>query len=243
MSTSINNNVIHASQAIERNSKAISLPAIIDTRRDQRSARSILATPFLSFPFLPFPCTPFRQSEQSITQTNGHRLRLAIVRQSSLTQLAPASVSHNLVSQAECKLNLPNTAFLVSTKWQSVVQHVILINPDSTSFQSVADADGGVQAAGVDGRGETVGGPVADADGVFFRLEFGDGADRAKDFFLHDLHVLADAREDGGLDEVAFLAVTLTTDFDFGAFLLALFNIPTYWSMYAFGDQEGELTP
>lgn len=114
-----------------------------------------------------------------------------------------------------------------------MVQHVVLIDPNSTSSQSVADADGSVQAAGVDGGGETVGGTVADADGVFFRLEFGDGADRAKDFFLHDLHVLADAREDGGLDEVTLLTVTLTADFDFGAFLLALFNIPTYWSMYA----------
>ena len=77
----------------------------------------------------------------------------------------------------------------------------------------------------MDSGGETVGGGVAETDGVFFGLEFGDGADGAEDLFLHDLHVFADVGEDGGLDEVTFLAVTFAANFDFGALFLAGVNV------------------
>lgn len=97
------------------------------------------------------------------------------------------------------------------------MQHVVLVHPDSSGPQGVTDPDGGVEAGRVDGGGEAVGCGVAETDGVFFRLEFGDGADGAEDFFLHYLHVFRDAGEDGRLDEVALFAVALTADFDFGA--------------------------
>ncbi len=142
-------------------------------------------------------------TKQRITKTNRHRLRLAIIRQRSLAQLAP------------------DATLLVTSKRQLMMQHVILIDPDRTSAQRIANADSGVQVGSVDGRGETVGGRVADADGVLFGFEFGNRADGAEDFFLHDLHVFADAGEDGGLDEVALLSVTLAADFDLGAFFLA----------------------
>ena len=102
-----------------------------------------------------------------------------------------------------------------------MVQHVVLVDPDGTGAESVGDTDGGVEVGGVDSGGETVGGGVSDADGVFLGLELGDGADGAEDLFLHDLHVLADAGEDGGFDEVSLLAVTRTTNFDLGTLLLA----------------------
>ena len=73
----------------------------------------------------------------------------------------------------------------------------------------------------MDSGGETVGGGVSETDGVLFGLEFGDGADGAEDLFLHDLHVFADVGEDGGLDEVTLVAVTLAADFHFGTLLLA----------------------
>ena len=73
----------------------------------------------------------------------------------------------------------------------------------------------------MDCGGETVGGGVSETDGVLFGLEFGDGADGAEDLLLHDLHVFADVGEDGWLDEVTFLAMTLAANFDFGALLLA----------------------
>lgn len=101
------------------------------------------------------------------------------------------------------------------------MEHVVLIDPDGPRPQRVRDANGGVQAARVHGRGETVGGGVAEADGVGLGLELGDGADGAEDLFLHDLHVLRDVGEDGGLDEVALFAVTPAARLHFGAFLFA----------------------
>lgn len=94
--------------------------------------------------------------EQSITKTNRHRLRLAIIRQRSLTQLSP------------------DPTLLVPTEWQSVMQHVVLVHPDGSGPQGVADSDGGIEAGSVNGGGEAVGSGVAETDGVCFGLEFGD---------------------------------------------------------------------
>lgn len=113
------------------------------------------------------------------------------------------------------------------------MQHVVLINPDGTSAEGVGDTDGGVEVGGVDSGGETVGAGVSEPNGVFFGLEFGDGADGAEDLFLHDLHVLADAGEDGGLDEVSLLTVTFTADFDLGALLLAGIDVAGELLVYA----------
>jgi len=106
-----------------------------------------------------------------------------------------------------------------------VVQHVVLVDPDGSGAESVGNTDGGVEVGGVDGGSEAVVGVVADADGVGFVGELGDGADRAKDFLLHDFHVFGHVGEDGGLDEVTFVAVALAADFDFGAFFLAVVNV------------------
>ena len=105
------------------------------------------------------------------------------------------------------------------------MQHVVLVDPDGTSSQSIADTDGSVQVRSVDGGGKTVGGGITKPDSIFLVLEFGNGADGAEDLFLHDLHVFADAGEDGGLDEVAFLSVTLAAGFDLGAFFLASIDV------------------
>ena len=109
-----------------------------------------------------------------------------------------------------------------------MVQHVVLVHPDGSGAEGVADSDGGVEAGGVDGGGEAVGRRVAEADGVVFVLELGDGADGAEDFFLHDLHVFRHAREDGRLDEVALFAVALAADFDFGALFPAGVDIAAF---------------
>lgn len=116
-----------------------------------------------------------------------------------------------------------------------MVQHVVLVHPDGPRPQGVADPDGGVEARGVDGGGEAVGGGVAEADGVVFRLELGDGADGAEDLFLHNLHVFRDAGEDGRLDEVALFAVALPADLDFGALLLTRIDISAFALAYELG--------
>ena len=112
------------------------------------------------------------------------------------------------------------------------MEHVVLVHPDGSGPQGVADPDGGVQVGGVDGGGETVGCGVTETDGVFFGLEFSDGADGAENLFLHDLHVFRDAGEDGRLDEVALLAVTLAADFDFGALFLTGIDVSAFALVY-----------
>ena len=109
-----------------------------------------------------------------------------------------------------------------------MMEHVILVHPDGPSSQGVADSDGGVEAACVDCSGETVGGGVAETDGVVFGLELGNGADGTEDLFLHYLHVFRDAGEDGRLDEVALFAVALAANFNFGTLFLAGVNVSAY---------------
>ncbi len=106
-----------------------------------------------------------------------------------------------------------------------MMQHVVLVDPDGAGAELVGDADGGVEVRRVDGGGEAVGRVVADADGVGFVGEFGNGADGAEDFFLHNLHVFADAGEDGRFDEVAFVAVAAAANLDLGALLFAVVDV------------------
>jgi len=73
----------------------------------------------------------------------------------------------------------------------------------------------------VHGSCETVGGGVAELDNFLLGLELGDGADWAKDLFLHNLHVFGDIGEDGWLDEVSLLTLASTTDLDLGTSVLA----------------------
>ena len=101
------------------------------------------------------------------------------------------------------------------------MQHIILIDPNSPRLQRITDSNRASQITRVHCGCETVGCGVADADGIVFGFEFGDGADGAEDFFLHYLHVFAYVGEDGGLDEVAFVAVAFAADFYFGAFFFA----------------------
>lgn len=106
-----------------------------------------------------------------------------------------------------------------------MMQHIILINPHSTRLQLATNFDRAIEIRRVDGGSETVGGGVAQTDGVLLGLEFGNGADGAENFFLHDLHVFAYAGEDCGLDEVAFFAVALAADLDFGAFFFTVVDV------------------
>jgi hypothetical protein len=55
---------------------------------------------------------------------------------------------------------------------------------------------------------------------LFYRFEFDDLLDGAKDFFAGDAHVVGDVGEDGGLDEVALVAHLLSARHQFRSFLL-----------------------
>lgn len=101
-----------------------------------------------------------------------------------------------------------------------MVQGVVAVHPDGSSVQPVADADGSVEVLGVNGGGQTVVGVVGGLDDVLLGLEPGDGANGTEDLLLHDLHLGGDAGEDGGLDEVALVAVALATRLDGGTLIL-----------------------
>ena len=147
------------------------------------------------------------RSKQGIAEADRDGLGLGIICQGGLAQLAA------------------DPALLVAAKWQGLVQHVVLVDPDGAGFERAGDADSGVEVLGVHGSGEAVGGGVAEADRVGFVFELRDRAHRAEDFFLHDLHLLADVGEDGRLDEVAFLTVAFAAHLELGAFVFAVLDV------------------
>lgn len=141
-------------------------------------------------------------TEHGAASADGDGLALGVVGKGSLTKLAA------------------DTRLLEATEGQGGVEPVVAVDPDGTSLEGVGDADGGVDVLGVDGGGETVAGVVAEGDDLSLVLELGDGADGAENLLLHDLHVGADVGEDGGLDEVALVAVAVATNLDSSALLL-----------------------
>lgn len=106
-----------------------------------------------------------------------------------------------------------------------MVNHVVRVDPHGTGADGVGDAQRRVEVRGVHGGRKAVGRAVALLDGLLFGLELGDGADGAEDLLLDDLHVLSDVREDGGLDEVADVAVAVAAGGHGGTGLLAVLNV------------------
>lgn len=105
------------------------------------------------------------------------------------------------------------------------MKHVVAVDPDSAGPQRVGDLESGVEVAGVHGSGETVCCRVSDANGVLLGLELGDGADGSENLLLHDLHVLLDIGEDGGLDEVALVTLALAANLDLGSGICAILDV------------------
>src|SRR5690242_8570721 len=113
-----------------------------------------------------------RLTEQDVAEADRHSLGLNVVLQSSLTQL-PA-----------------NARLLIPSEWESEMESVVGVDPDSSSAECVGNLEGGVEVGGVNSGGQTVGRVVANLDDIGLRLELGDCADRAKDLLLLNLHVL-----------------------------------------------------
>lgn len=123
-----------------------------------------------------------------------------------------------------------NTRLLVPAEGHLVVQGVVGVDPDCTRLEGVGDLDSGVEVGSVDGSGETVRSRVTRLDDLVLGLELGDGAYRAEDLLLHDLHVLGHVGEDGGLDEVALVALAVAARLDLGACVLAGLDVAVRWS-------------
>lgn len=71
----------------------------------------------------------------------------------------------------------------------------------------------------------TIFGAVTDLDSLVNVLELLDGDNRTEDFLLGDLHVRSNVGKQSGLDEVALVAVTLTTLGNGGTLLLAALDV------------------
>jgi hypothetical protein len=146
-------------------------------------------------------------TEERVAKTDGHSLDLGVVVQRSLTKLTA------------------NARLLVSTKGKLPVKRVVRVHPYSSRTERVRNLNSRVEVGRVYGSSEAVGRVVANRDGVLLGFELGDGADRAEDLFLHNLHVFGNVGEDGGLDEVTLVTDALATCLDLGASLLALFDV------------------
>lgn len=96
--------------------------------------------------------TSERLTEESTAQTNGHRLCLSLGGHVSLARLCGTGESgaYVVVKGSLAKL-AADTALLVATEGQLPVEGVVGVDPDSTSLEGIADLDGGVKVAGVDG--------------------------------------------------------------------------------------------
>lgn len=165
-----------------------------------------------------------RLTKEYITKANRNSLGLDVVFKRSLTQLTA------------------DTRLLVATEWQLPVKSVVGVDPDSSSAERICDLNGSGQAGGMDSGGKTVSAVVANLDNIGLVLELGDGADRAKDLFLLDLHVLGDIGEDGRLDEVTLVALALTASLNGSSGLLALLNVAIIAISSALKGGDAELT-
>lgn len=137
------------------------------------------------------------------TNVDVNSLSLGIVRKCGLAQLTS------------------NTGLLVTTERKSGVKHVVAVNPDGSSLKLLHKLHGGVDVLGVDGGSETVLSVVSDLGDLVESRELSDGSDRAENLLLHDLHVRLDVGDDGRLNEVTLVTLTLTTALDLAALLLA----------------------
>lgn len=112
------------------------------------------------------------------------------------------------------------------------MKSVVCVDPNCSGLERIGNLDGSLEVGGVEGGSETVCGRVANLDDLFLGLELGNCAYWAENLFLLDLHVLGNVGEDGGLNEVALVTLSLTTSLDSGARLLAILNVATLQGQY-----------
>ena len=127
------------------------------------------------------------------------------------------------------KENIPkfttNSGLLEPTKRHLIGEKVVAINPDRPSLKSVADFNRSIQILSVNTRSKPIKRIMSLCENILNILEFSDSDNRSENFFLHNLHFLVDTSENSGLNEISFLAVTFTAEYNFGAFVFAGFDV------------------
>ena len=112
------------------------------------------------------------------------------------------------------------------------MKSVVCVDPHCSGLERIGNLDGSLQVAGVESGSETICGRVANLNDLFLGLELGNCAYWAENLFLLNLHVLGNVGEDGGLNEVALVTLSLTTSLDSGARLLTILNVAKLQSQH-----------
>ena len=115
-------------------------------------------------------------------------------------------------------------------------QEIVAIDPNRPSLKSIRDLNCRIQVLSMNTCGKTVKRLMRLFQNILNILKLGDRDNRSKDFFLHNFHFLVDVGENGGLNEITFLAVTFTAECDFGTLLLAGFDVVHDPGKLEFGD-------
>lgn len=90
------------------------------------------------------------------------------------------------------------------------VKLVVAVDPNGTSLELVRDVNGTRDVAREDCSGQTVDSVVGLADQILLVVELDDDNDWAEDLFISNLSAFLDIGEDGRLDEVAFVSVSVS---------------------------------
>ena len=104
-------------------------------------------------------------------------------------------------------------------------QKVVAVDPDRTSLESVADFNRRIQVLRMNAGGKTVERLMSLLENILNVFEFGNSNDGSENLFLHNLHLLIDAGEDCGLNEITFFAMTFAAEFDFRSLVLSRLDV------------------
>lgn len=87
---------------------------------------------------------------------------------------------------------------------------VVAVDPDGTSLELVRNINGARNVAREDCSGQTVDSVVGLTNQVLLIVELDDDNDWAENLFISNLGAFLDIGEDGRLDEVAFVSVSVS---------------------------------
>jgi hypothetical protein len=166
---------------------------------------------------LTHPIRPRYTPAQTLLQVHGDGALLAQV---DLDRLDLHVVLECVLSELSADARL-----LEPAKGDLRVELVVAVDPDGAGLEVGGDSVRAGEIAGEDARGETVVCVVGRGDDLVLGVERRHDDDGAENLLADDFHVVGDVAENGGLDKVALLAVTVTAGEDLGTFLLAALDI------------------
>ena len=105
------------------------------------------------------------------------------------------------------------------------IKGIIAVDVDCSGSEGVGNLEDVVHVPGDDSSSESIVAVVGSLDDLVHILELHEAHDRAKDLLLGNGHVVGHISEDGGLDEVSFLSVALSSQEQLGSLLLSSLHI------------------